>query len=532
MRQLLPWRVAGLAVFATAFLTITAQAEQQRPAVVLCARGIESLLDDVEFLAGVFGKEDLRQTVETLLKAFIGGRDVSALNRQKPLGIYWNATAGAKLESAVVFLPISDLDALRRLLSVAVPGFKESQGAWSGKLNGTRLYAKPWNDYLYVSLDRIREQADPAHFTSGNNDLLLQIYVAELPEALKEEFLERLELEFEDYFGKLVAAANGQDETPEQRIRQLAMTVLRLMVNDADKLKIGMDIDQRRRIAAVNFAYTARPGSAVATFADTVGKLPPVGWTIGSDAALFRLLVSVPAIPAGDLLDDLAKGVRVSIESSINADNDFINDDDREAARKVSGRLLDLLLESAKSGGLHSGLSVDAGGEKTFRGVVGAKLINGNEAAACLDQLITLYRDHPGTFRIKPDVDNYRGARIHALIQNVPGESPWDLDKVPAHIAIRKDGIWGSAGKDNLSALKSALDDRPPGQTAISSASFLFKPASLIVRFQKQAADVIARARNIAELPGDKYSMELLPATNGARLKIEMGVDLLKLADP
>jgi len=89
-------------------------------------------------------------------------------------------------------------------------------------------------------------------------------------------------------------------------------------------------------------------------------------------------------------------------------------------------------------------------------------------------------------------------------------------------------------GGGNLKGLKKALDQtaKPATpKTPQAPISFQVKPAALVLLMEKDDDGLIERAKGVAGKPGDKLNVEVVPVTSGAKLRIEFGVDLLKLAE-
>ncbi|MES2793295.1 MAG: hypothetical protein V4719_27035, partial [Planctomycetota bacterium] len=85
-------------------------------------------------------------------------------------------------------------------------------------------------------------------------------------------------------------------------------------------------------------------------------------------------------------------------------------------------------------------------------------------------------------------------------------------------------------GGDNLSALKQSLAAKPVSRKAVPPISLQVKAAALILILKDQEADLLERAKKIAGQPGDRLNVDIAPISGGAKLRVEFGLDLLKLA--
>lgn len=528
------WRILGLAVVMTAMMGAAVQAQQ--PTVVLSIRGIDPLLDDAEFVGGEIGQEQVKTTAESLISGFTGGKGLAGIDKTKPLGVYWNATAVGAPEMPVAFIPVADANDLKGLLGELTPDFKESKGQWTMTVQGTKLFAKVAGGYCFISNDptTLTKTADPAKIVNSKYDLALDVSIAGIPSELKGAFLGQMEMSAKDSLENGPPPENEAEKAGREVGVNLTIAAIKSIVNDGDKLTLGFDVNEETRLAAMDFGITGKSNTDLAKSLTAYGKLAPAFGTIGSDAAPFRLVVSYPTTGITEQLNQMFAVMRKSADEQIDKDENLDGDDDKAAAKGIAKRLFDIAQNTAKSGAMHSGLVLEDGGEGKVRIVGGTKLVQGDDASKLFDDVIKLSKDNPELAKIKVDAAKHAGARIHEITVEQDEENEKHFGDEPAHVAIRNDSLWVSLGGGNLAALKKTLDawTKPAAAPAgASPISLKVKPAALVTLLQQEDEDLVERAKEVIGKPGDKLNVDLAPVPSGAKLRIEFGIDLLQLID-
>lgn len=531
MKRLVGWKKVSLAVLMTAAMAVFAHAQQ--PTVVFSIRGIEPLLNDAEFIGGEIGQDGVKETAEQLAGAFTGGKGLAGIDQKKPLGIYWNATAAGAPEMPVAFLPVSDEDDLKGLFTDLAPDFKAANGQWSATVNGSKLFGKVSNGYLFISPvpTALTKLSDPAKITNAKYDIALDISIASIPEQLKSIFLSTLESS-----GRQALEAGKEPDSEAEKVTRDVMFnamvgAINAIVTDGDRLTLGVDVDEKSRLAALDLGITGKANTDLAKAMTAYGKTQPLFASIGSDTAPFRMVISYPTTGIADQLSEIIEASRSTIDEQIDNDEHLNDDKDREAAKGLIGRLLDITKATVKSGSMHSGVVMEAGGKGKVRIIGGTKVADGTEAGKLLDDVIKLSKENPDLAKVKVDVAKQGAARIHSVTPDQSEDTLKYFGEEPGHLAFRSDSLWGSIGGDNLVALKKALDAKPAVRTGVSPISFQVKPGALVLLMEKDDEDLIGRAKEIAGKPGDKLNVDIAPVSNGAKLRIEFGIDLLQLAD-
>ncbi len=528
MKILNGWRIASVAVLITAALTTAVQAQQ--PTVVFSIRGIDPLLDDADFLGKEVGHTGVKTAAEQLVGNFTGGKGLAGIDRKKPLGLYWNATADGPPEMPIGFVPVSNEGDLKGLIKELAPDFEDSKGAWSATVGDAKLFGKLSGGYLFISPAPLSKLPDAAKIANAKYDVALDVSVAGIPDQFKELFVAQTE----------AGAREAQERSPEpkteaERIGREwglngTLAVFRSLANDTDKLTLGLNVDQKTRLGAIDVTVTGKVNSQMAKVLAAYAKIQPAFAGIGSDTAPFRLTLSHPSPGTPEQMDEYITLIKSSIDEAIDKDDRIPNDAERATAKAFVVRMVDIMKSTVKSGALHAGFVLESGGGDKLRVIGGAKVANGDEAAKLLDDMIKLAKSNPEQAKVKLDAAKHGGARIHAVTIDQE-DAQKNFGTEPGHVAFRSDSLWLSLGGDNLTALKKALDTKPSPRVTVSPISIQIKPAALVILMHDDDEAVIERAKKVAGKPGDKVNLDIAPVANGVKLRIEAGVDLLGLAE-
>lgn len=507
----------------------------QQPTVVFSIRGVDPLIDDADFLASEVGQAGMKANIEQVLAGVTQGKGLAGIDRAKPLGVYWNSTAGGPPEMPVAFIPVSDAKALKGLLTDLAPEFEDDNGTWSSTINGTKVIGKISNGYLFISPNLPARLPDASKIANTKYDTALEVSLASIPQPFKDMFLEQVEAAGRKHQEEGPEPANEAERVGREWGFNASLAVVKGVVNDGDKLTLGIEVDQKSRLGAVDLSLTGKSTSGMAKVFAAYGKIQPAFAGIGSDATPMRMVFSLPTPTDPEQVEAFFTQARKAFEDAIDKDAADDSQQARDFVKGIFKQLANVTQSTVKSGALHAGVLLESGTLESLRVIGGAKVANGDEVGKLLDEVIKQSKSNPDVAKLKLDVAKYAGARIHEVTVEHKAED--HFGDGPAHLAFRNDSLWFSIGGDNLDALKKALDAKP-GRVAGSPISLQFKPAALMLLMADK--DEVsagmnekdrARAKKIVGKPGDKLNVDVAPINSGIKLRVEMGIDLLQLAD-
>lgn len=505
------------------------------PTVVISIKSIEDVLEDVDFIGENVGTAGLKAKAEQFLNDVTGGAGLSGVDQEKPLGAYWTLPDGAPadLGNPVVFIPVSDAAAFKKLVSNFVPSLKERDGVWHMSIQGQDVYAKVVDDYLFVSNSTaaVKDVTDPDTIVNANYDVALDINISSIPRALKQTFLETAERE-----GRKGLESGPKPNSEAEALGQKygfdgTFAIVKAVVNDGDKLTFGFKVDDDNPVAVVEIGLTGKSNSGLAKAFGAYAKTPSAFSGVASESAALRVAISFPTTAVTDQVNQLLDATRKAAEDSIKDDESLKTDEARSAAKDVLNRFFGVAQATNKVGALHTIFVMEGGENDTVRLVSGTKIGKGDDAGKLLDDILKLSKENPELAKLKTDVAKHAGARIHSFEGNWDDQAAFLFGDSPAHLAFRADSLWFSLGGGNLDALKTALDaSGKPAARPGAPISIRVKPATFITLVVENNEKLVQKAEALAGEPSDVFNLEILPTEyDGIKLRIEFGVELATL---
>lgn len=505
------------------------------PTVVLSIKSLDEILDDADAIGEAVGQGGLKEVAEGQINAVTNGDGLAGVDRERALGAYWSIDESDPNGFGIVvaFIPVTDKDAFEKLIRTFVPDLKVEDEKWTATVQGVPLVAKIVDDYCYISSteDEFSDLAKLDSITNDDYDVSLQVIISNIPASMKESYLGVVEQ----------SARNEQDDTNSENEaeavgRQIGLdwglAAITAIVNDGDRFTFGFDFDSETRLVSVDFDLTSVKGSDLEKSFTAYSKMVPAFGAISPESPALRMVLSHPTTSILDKLPALIDAIRKSADKEIDNDPKMKDDADREAAKKVANRLIDIAEATLKSGALHSILVIEDGDDETVRLYGGTKIAKGDDAGKLLDDVMQLAKESPELADVKLDVDKHAGARIHEIKADAHDKQAEMFGDSPLHLAFRPDSLWISIGGGNLDALKSALDSfgKKPPKTEVPI-SLRVKPATLVTLFEKDDQALIERATALAGEAGDVMNLEIQPfEKTGLKVHFEFGIDLFQLA--
>ncbi len=505
------------------------------PTVVVSVKSVDELLDHAELIGSSVGSEGLKDTAEQFINSLTGGAGLTAFDREKPFGFYWSVPESAPNDvgKPVVFLPVSDVEELKKLISMFVPDFKDDDGQWSMTVQGQNVVAKMVHDYCFFSesAEGLTDLLNPEAIVNSDYDIAIDLNLASIPKDLKSTFLEAAETEGRKNMENDPEPKNEAEAAGRKMGFEWFLGVLKAVTNDGDRLTIGIKVDDETRLGSFDFDLTGVSNSTLAKSFAVYSKTTPAFASVATDSAPFRMTLSHPTTSLIEPFDELLAAARKATEAEIDKDEKLQESADKNAAKDVANRLYNIVQATVKSGSMHSIVVLEAGDNDTVRILGGTKIPKGDDAGKLLDDIVKLAKQSPDFAKVKVDVAKHAGARIHSIEGEFDDKEAALFGDSPGHLAIRSDSLWLSFGGGNLDALKAALDlSGKKVSKSTAPISIYTKPATLVTLMEQEDEALVQRAEIIAGEPGDLLNFEVVPTEKGGiKLHIEFGIDLFKL---
>ncbi len=525
-----------------------AQSDAPKSVAVVAIQKYSGLIGDIDFLGELGGQVKSGQQLENLLKLFTQGQGLNGLDKETAWGAVVQ-TNGFDF-APIICLPVTDLDALMTTVQNAGVNVSDAgDGIQEIEMPQQSIYVKDGGKWAFVSnnVEMLGSApADPAKMfgdLTGDYDVAVKVMVQNVPEMYRQIAVTQLKQGMED------GLERDPDETDEgfQLRKQIAtqqVEQLVQLINESDEVMLGWTVDEAEGGTSLDVVYTMVPGSELARMSKTSGDATSrfTGFVKG-DPAMSMLLAQKqnPEAMAAqrDQFEQMMNQARVQLNKEIEDSDDVPNEEAREVLKEVAGDILDALEATLLAGKIDAAMSVNIDPD-AFTMVAGVHVLETAKIETSLKKLAALVESEPDAPTFDFDAETYQGVRLHHITVPVPAdeEGPRRLfgDSLEVTIGADDKSLYLAAGRDQLEALKSAIDD------SASAGEASVKPFEMVMSveaFMKVgAAFAEGPQQPIIEMMAEKLSLNSENAThlrvtgaeieNGVKYRIEVEAGVLE----
>ncbi|PAY16275.1 hypothetical protein CKO51_27360 [Rhodopirellula sp. SM50] len=536
--------VAAAAVLATTFIAAPAMAQERlapaagssratltdgtQPVVVVTLGSVRKLMDDVSYMAEITSQPQLAM-FPMLAATFTQGMDMN-----QPIGVLVPLVGGAP--QPIVVLPTKDIrPILKRLEAQTGPVDELDDGTLVLTVNQNTLYIKQNADNAVAAQNQAALKLAPADASDlfkgmGNAyNVAVRLQVQQVPVEIRNILIDQLRQGFEQTMAQQGDAESAR-EMGENSIAQLER-----LIQEADELNLGLNIDKANQQVALDMSFTAVGGTQLAAVYGGQQSIPSrFSSVIRDDAAAYMhsaTSISPEAITqAKDGIESSLGMIKGALETDGNLSEDQINEIDQYITR-----LSDIVTESLSEGKSDMGVLVLAGRDE-FQAVIGTFVADGTKVAALAKDLATKVPDSPDAPKFKFDIGNFGGVTLHMIEADVPASEDEVRkvfgEKIQVHIGTAPKAVYIAAGRGSDELLKQFITagssdnggDRPLGQFKFKLLPFLQLAQSV------EANDNMAAMINALTNSQDKGEVNVTTKSipNGSSLKLTIGEGLIR----
>ena len=427
------------------------------PALVVTLASMDKLTNDVNYLTGVVGQPQAGAIFGMMTGQFTRGIDTT-----QPIGVVVTLVNGAP--EPIALIPTPDVrQVLKALEPQTGPADEQPDGSLIIALGPYVAHIRQMGNWAVVarSADLLNQAPDnpQALFAGMGNDydIAVRLKVQQVPPEARDMLISQLKQGFEQAMAQQSdSEAEATREVAEGTIEQLEM-----MINDTDELKFGWNIDQPGKQMNVDVKFTAVPGSKLA---ENYGGQRPIP---SAFASVIRPEAAAYYHAAASISPTAVDQAKMSIDSSVTAlrktleNSDDLDDDERELADEMIGRLVKVVTDSISAGKMDMG-AVLLADEADFRLAFGAFVADGQEVAQIAKDLAETVKDEPDAPTFLFDQGVYNGVTMHRVEAEVPeGEDEARSvfgDTLNVHIGTGDKNIYVAMGKNSEALMKELID--------------------------------------------------------------------------
>jgi hypothetical protein len=442
---------------------------EMKTVAVIAGEQFDSLIKDVTFLGTIAGRPEMGQMVEGGINFFTHGKGLQAIDRTQPWGVIVQ-TDGMQL-APVGCLPVKKLS---DLLAVVTAYGIEVKDAGDGvkelaQPEGRAIFVKEADGWAFIGqsaavLGNVPE--NPAAILNeivSEYDLGARFSVQNVPEMYRQFAVQAMQA------GMQQALEQKPDESDEDfQLRQQMATAqldqVKRAIEELDSFALGWAIDANEQKTYLDVAVKAVPGSKTAKeFAAAKDSRTNFAGFYQPDAAATLIFASQSDPEAQDVaqLEAAMATAREQFNKGID-DNEDIPAEMRDGLKAAGSDWFDAFTATVKTGKVDGGASLHANADSLTL-VAGAMVKDTAKFESGLKKLEEAakktHEEFPG---IKWNAASHAGLNFHTLSVPVPAdkEAPRKLlgETVEIAFGIGTEAVYVAAGRDNIAAVKKAID--------------------------------------------------------------------------
>jgi hypothetical protein len=506
-------------------------AQNAGPIAVLAVEPMDQLMEDMSYLTEAAGQGEAVADMKKALQEGTEGMDTT-----RPMGVL--VTADGDELATVAFLPITDL--AKMMEAGEATDLFESEDLGDGMYKLSRPLMEPMmlkaaGNWAFVAqkaeqLDNL--PADPPALLKGLEKtyaVALRIYLQNIPPALREEGerliregmstgLEPLPGETDDAYAARKKMATGQVEQ------------LMSLVDEADQVTIGWDVDVEGKQTYIDIELKALPGTSLAEqLALQADATSQHSGFVRDDAAMFVHFAQKLVESDIEQMTSWLQATRDNAVKEIAAEG--LDADQADAAKKVMESVFDALDATIKGGKLDGGAVVLLKADSFFF-AAGGQVADGKKIEQGLRTLAELSKDEPDFPEINWDAEEHAGVTFHTMSIPVPDPDSREVlgESIDVVLGTSDTSFYIAAGTDALTQLKSIIDASaangaqtvPPAQISVA--------ATPILQFAGQFAPPVGLLAAVVGQSGGKDHVKIVNKIieNGSITRITVEEGMLK----
>jgi hypothetical protein len=465
LKRMTTWlALAGL--LAAPLATPLAAQEASKPALIIRARSIDSLLDDMKYLSEMAGAADQAGQAVEQAKAQAGDKAFKAIDTKRPFALYGVVGQNLTDSSGVLLLPVLDEKAfLAALDDRNVKYSKGDDGIYELTIDALPLPAffRFANKYAYVTLpDKGAIASDKLLtpdkvFTGSQSEMVSANFrLDQVPDVIKQIVLGQIELRLTN-----VADERPEGETEAQHalkaeaVKEISKQLAQL-INDGGELALKVELDRTAHEVALEVSLTGQPGSKLAAqIADQgKGQSAVAGLTEGKNAATSVTHIALPE----SLRQSLGKAMTDAFKQGLAKEQD-------QNQKEIGQILIKALEPTLNSGELDQAFALRGPGpQNRYTGVGGLKVKDGKGLEKAVKEIVAKLPDKDKAL-FQLDAESVGDVKVHRVnihqAPNYDDKAKGMFGENPLFVAFRDDAAVFALGEDGLNALKGALAAGP-----------------------------------------------------------------------
>ncbi len=519
-----------------------AQPSAMKPVVAVALSGYDEILGDLRVIS-----PPLAMMLEGAVNSFTDNKGLEGLDRSRPWG-FLIRTNGQEFPMHA-FVPVTDLKKLLKSLEPAIGDPAEAgEGVYEFETESRVLYVKQVGDWAFVTttVEGFRDVPENPAETLGNlakdYDLGVRVTVKNVPPFFRQMILGMMQL------GAQRGLPQQPDESEEdQQLRQKAfeqgMKQFSEMLDELDSLVVGIQIDEKAGVGALEYQMSAIEGSDLAKQmkqADEV-KSGYTGFLLPEAAVTLSMATTVAREDIEQVKTQLETAKANALEE---LEEQELSEEELALATKLLNEIMAVLEKTIEGGKFDMGAAARLGPDM-LTAVAGAHVVEPERVEEVLRSLVKqVIKDEPEAAEaIKLDAETFQDVRFHTLsipVEELKGaEGIKDLvgDRLDVVVGIGKQSLYAAAGRNAGDMLKQAIEKSkaapektvPPMQLKIAVTPLVKAIGAATDDDQvSSTADLVAQMLEGSEKK-DHIIVTTTSIPNGTKTRVELEQGVLKI---
>lgn len=501
-----------------------------RPVVSVTLASVNKLMQDINYVTGVVGQPQFGGMFAMMAGVYAQGMDLD-----RPVGVLVPLVNGTP--QPIVVLPTSDIKPiLKRLEPQTGPVDELPDGTLVVTVGPNTVYVKQSGNNAIAAQSKDVLQLVPespaALFEGMGNEfnIAVRLQVQQVPVEIRNVLIDQMRSGFESAMRQQQSNAQSAREMAENSIEQLEK-----LIQQADELNVGINIDQADRNIGVHFSFSAVSGTELAAMYGGQQPIPSrFASVIRDDAAAYFHSASSVSPEAVDQARESMDSSFQMVTNALSQDGNLSEDQINEIEGYIN-RLKEIIVESFAEGKADMG-GVVLAGEDQFQVALGTFVADGTKVADLAKDLAKKVPDSPDAPTFKFDAGNFGGVTLHVIEADIPANEDEARklfgEKIQIHIGTAPKAVYVALGRGSEQVLKNLISsgtsdnggERPLGQFNMRLLPFMQLAQS--VEMNEDLAAVIGALSGSDDKGQIRVVSESIP--NGASVNITFGEGLLK----
>ena len=529
------WMAAcGLVVAVlTAPFAVAQSAGEAKPVAVVAFAGYEELMKDINFIGELGDQKGASDMIDQFVQLFTQGKGLAGFDKTKPIGAI--IQTDGQMPSGAICLPVSDVNALLDVakgMGVTVDDMGEGVSQIKSP-QGAGVFMKTAGSWALLSMAPTMFEGlpeDPATLFAPlvkEYDVAAKVIVKDLPEAYRQQAIDAMSQ------GGQARIPNESDEDYAERQKgfEAQLAQMKDFINDLDNVVVGIKIDNDKKNAFFDFAYTALPGTKLAKqIADNSKVTTNFAGFSKPEAAINVQFASATSGADVSQIHQMIDTARAKGSAAIEKTSK-IEDGSKAKAKEALEDFLAAFQKTLEGGVTDGGASLELG-DNSMSLVAGAYVADSQKVLDGIKKYAEL--ETTELPKVELDAETVGDVKFHNVTYKIPAGDEKAKKLLSENgemiVGVGKNAVYFAVGADPVAAVKAAIAASAkspkkaimPFEMTIGLKQALEFAKSVADEDKKPLIENLAEAVDSAESGSDHVRLVGEPIKNGIRTRLEL----------